>query len=102
MPITGNESALAAQLTAAIVASIEQSFQKTIYQTEQQGIQALAQGIANALIPFLVTNTQVNVGQGVTVPAAGLTVTVTEDDVETTIPVNGTAMGTVNSSGGIS
>lgn len=100
--ITGQESVLTTQLTAAIVASIEASFQKTIYATEQRGIQALSQGIANALIPFLVTNTQVNVGQGVTVPAAGLTVTVTEDDEPVVIPVNGTATGTVNSSGGIS
>ena len=58
MPITGQESTLAAALTSAIQAAIEaQSGQPT---QSPEYLSALSMGIANALIPFLVTNTEVN------------------------------------------
>jgi len=98
MAITGQETALASALTASIVASIEATFKNTIYPSEQQGIQALATGIANGLIPFLVTNTQLNIGQSVNVPGTGLTVLV--DTME--VPVTGDATGTVTTTGTIS
>jgi uncharacterized membrane protein (UPF0136 family) len=99
MAITGQENALANSLTSAIVASIQATFGNILGQQEQQGIHALSQGIANGLIPFLTSNIQVNLsGELVSVPALGLTVTVTDE----TIPVMGTATGTVETNGTIS
>jgi hypothetical protein len=68
MPISGNESLLASQLTSAITAAVEAKYGKPIGNPEY--IDALSAGIANALIPFLVSNTEVNPGQ--TVPGTGL------------------------------
>lgn len=69
MPITGQESALASALTSAIITSLENKFGGPIRDPEY--VDALCAGIANALIPFLVANTEVNPGQDV--PGTGLT-----------------------------
>lgn len=66
MPITGQETALASALTSAITTAIENKSGQTVMPPEY--IDALAAGIANALIPFLVTNVQVN-----PIPAGTLT-----------------------------
>jgi len=58
MPITGNESALASALTSAITAAIEAKLGSAVQSPEY--IDALSEGIANAIIPFLVSNTEVN------------------------------------------
>ena len=50
--ITGQQGALAAQMTADIVAAIQAAFQNNIDPEQQKGIQALSTGISNALIPF--------------------------------------------------
>lgn len=94
MPITGNESELASQLTSAITAAIQAKYGQAIRSPEY--IDALSTGIANAIIPFLVANTQVNTGQSVMVPGAGLT------DSETSAAITGTATGTVDTTGTIS
>lgn len=57
MPITGQESALTSALTTAITAAIEAKFGGSVGTPEY--IDALSQGIANAIIPFLVTNVEV-------------------------------------------
>ena len=67
MPITGQESELSSQLQSAI---------RTAFETEYGAagapdyLDALCNGIANAIIPFLVNNVQVNPGQ--VVPGDGL------------------------------
>lgn len=68
MPITGLESTLASELTSAITAAVEAKYGHPIRDPEY--IDALSAGIANALIPFLVINTEVNPGQ--VVPAGSL------------------------------
>ena len=68
MPITGQEAALTSVLNSAIVAAVEAQYGGAVRPPEY--INALSQGIANALIPFLVANTTVNPGQ--TVPAGSL------------------------------
>lgn len=65
MPISGNESALASALTSAITAAVEAKYGGSIGTPEY--IDALSTGIANAIIPFLVTNTEVTPGQTGTV-----------------------------------
>lgn len=92
MPITGQESALASQMRETIRIAIEAQFGGSIRDPEY--ILALTTGIANALIPFLVANTQVNTGQSVLVPGLGLTVGMD--------PVTGVATGTVDTPGTIS
>jgi hypothetical protein len=100
--ITGQQSNLASQMAQAIVASIQNTFQRTLDQQEQIGINAMCSGIANALIPFLVNNVQVNVsGDTVNVPATGLTVTVPVDTVPTVFQVDGSATGTISNNGTI-
>lgn len=94
MPITGQEATLTSALNSAIIAACEAQFGGTIGSPEY--INALSQGIANALIPFLVANTQVNVGQMVDVPAAGL------EAPSGGGPVTGAAVGTVDTTGTIS
>jgi hypothetical protein len=54
MPITGQESALTSALTSAITAAIESKLGNAVMTPEY--IDALSQGIANAIIPFLVSN----------------------------------------------
>jgi hypothetical protein len=78
MPISGNESVLTSALNSAIIAAIEAQYGGTIMDPEY--INALSAGIANAIIPFLVSNTEVNVGQVVppgtfTAPAGGGAIT---------------------------
>ena len=73
MPITGQESTLAAALTTEIKAAVSAQFGGPIGTPEY--IEAVSMGIANALIPFLVANTQVDPGQ--VVPGAGLVDSVT-------------------------
>ena len=94
MPITGNESALASSLTSTITAALEAKFGGPIGTPEY--IDALSAGIANAIIPFLVANTQLNVGQSVAVPAAGLVAPNGGG------AVTGAAVGTVDTTGTIS
>lgn len=93
MPISGLESTLASELTSAITAAIEAKYGHTIRSPEY--IDALSAGIANAIIPFLVANTQVNTGQSVAVPALGLIDSLGH-------PVSGAAVGTVDTTGTIS
>lgn len=93
MPITGLESTLTSELISTITSAIEAKYGHVIREPEY--IDALAAGIANAIIPFLVANTQVNTGQSVNVPAAGLL------DGESRA-VTGTATGTVDTTGTIS
>lgn len=92
MPITGLESTLTSELITTITAAIETKYGHSIGTPEY--IDALSAGIANAIIPFLVANTQVNTGQMVNVPASGLEA---PDG-----PVSGTATGTVDTTGTIS
>lgn len=56
--ITGQEGALTSALTSAITAALEAKFGGSIGTPEY--VDALSAGIANALIPFLVANTEVN------------------------------------------
>jgi hypothetical protein len=63
MPITGQESTLASAMTSAIKAAVEAQSGQTTQSPEY--IEALCTGIANALIPFLVLNTEVDPGQSV-------------------------------------
>lgn len=94
MPISGNESVLTSALNSAIIAAIEAQYGGSIRTPEY--INALSAGIANAIIPFLVNNTQVNVGQMVDVPGAGLEAPAGGG------AVTGTATGTVDTTGTIS
>lgn len=91
--ITGQESALASALTTAITAAVEAKYGMPIQNPEY--IDAVSQGIANALIPFLVSNVQVDVGQSVAVPGLGLL-----DSLHAA--VTGAAVGTVDTTGTIS
>lgn len=73
MPITGQESALKAALISSIQAGIAAACGYSVM--TPNCIDGLAKGIADAIIPFLVANIQVNVGQitlsaGVTGPTA--------------------------------
>lgn len=65
--ITGQESTLKAMLISAITAGIAAECGYTVM--TPNCINGLAKGIADAIIPFLVANTQVNT---TTVPGAGL------------------------------
>lgn len=58
MAITGQESALKSALTAAITAAIQTKLGSSVQ--SPQYIDALSEGIANALIPFLTSNVTVN------------------------------------------
>lgn len=71
MPITGKESLLKSLLMAAIKSAVEAKSGTPT--AEPEYIDALSEGIANAIIPFLVTNTQVDPGQSVNVtsPTSG-------------------------------
>lgn len=91
--ITGQEGLLTSELNAAIIAAVEAQYGRPIGTPEY--INALSQGIANALIPFLVANTQVNTGQSVAVPAAGIIDGQGHD-------CTGAAVGTVDTTGTIS
>jgi len=93
MPITGQEGTLKASLIANIEAAIAANCGYTVM--TPRCIDGLAEGIANAIIPFLVANVQVNVGQTVDVPGAGL-----QDSMSG--PVTGNATGTVVTTGDIS
>jgi hypothetical protein len=64
MPITGMESTLKSQLVAAIQAGIAAECGYAVM--TPNCINGLAKGIADAIIPFLVANIQVNPGQAVT------------------------------------
>lgn len=75
MPITGQETVLASQLETAIRAAVAAKFGGPI--VDPQYIDALSKGIANAIIPFLTSNVQVNPGQSVAV--TGSTGTVDSD-----------------------
>jgi len=66
--ITGQEGALKAALIAAIQAGIAAECGYVV--TTPNCIDGLAKGIADALIPFLVANVEVNPGQ--VVPGSGL------------------------------
>lgn len=68
MPITGLETTLKSQLISAITAAVEAKFGGPVRPPEY--IDALSEGIANAIVPFLVTNVQVNPGQTVDLDAA--------------------------------
>lgn len=91
--ITGQESALAQLLIATITSAVEAKFGGPVQPPEY--IDALSIGIANALIPFLTINIQVNATQSVTVPGLGLL-----DSVHGA--VTGIATGTVSTTGNIS
>lgn len=64
MPITGLEDTLKAQLISAIQAGIAAECGYSVM--TPNCINGLAKGIADAIIPFLVNNIQVNPGQHVT------------------------------------
>lgn len=71
--ITGQESVLKAALISAIRTAVQTKAGTTIKEPEY--IDAVSEGIANAIIPFLVANIQVNPGQvtlsaGITGPTA--------------------------------
>lgn len=61
MAITGNESVLASALTSAITSALEAQYGGPIGTPDY--VPALSAGIANAIIPFLVSYTTVNAGQ---------------------------------------
>lgn len=93
MPITGQESVLQALLHDNIVlemdnAGIGQSLR-------DDWLQAFCKAVSESIIPFLVSNTQVNTGQSVNVPGLGLV-----DSVHGA--VTGDATGTVDTPGTIS
>ena len=100
MPITGNEALLTSQLTSAITAAIEAKYGHPIRDPEY--IDALSAGIANAIIPFLVTNTQVNTGQLVNVPGTNPINPTTGLFDGFSNHVTGTTTGTVDTTGTIS
>jgi len=64
MPISGQEAVLTAALVSAIESAI--AVKCGAFPISPKCIDGLAEGIANAIIPFLVANTQVNSGQAVT------------------------------------
>lgn len=66
MPITGKELDLKADLITEIEAAIATNCGAS--PMAPNCISGLAEGIANAIIPFLVANTQVNPGQPVETP----------------------------------
>ena len=66
MPITGMENTLKSQLIAAITAGIAAECGYTVM--TPHCINGLAKGIADAIIPFLTANLQVNAGQTVLIP----------------------------------
>lgn len=93
MPITGQEPVLQALLHDNILlemnnAGIGQSLR-------DDWLQAFCKAVSESIIPFLVANTQVNTGQSVAVPAAGLIDSLGH-------PVTGAAVGTVDTTGTIS
>ena len=67
MPITGQEAVLKASLITEIESAIASNCGYTVM--TPRCIDGLAEGIANAIIPFLVAYTQVNT---TTVPGSGL------------------------------
>ena len=93
MPITGQESTLKALLVSEIESAIAANCGYSVM--TPRCIDGLAEGIANAIIPFLVANIQVNPGQSVDVPGAGLIDSMTGS-------VSGNATGTVQTPGDIS
>lgn len=93
MPLTGTEALLASELHDAIKTKLEGATGYTIL--EDAWLQAFCEAVANALIPHLVTNTQVNTGQLVNVPGLGLI-----DSINGA--VTGDATGTVDTTGTIS
>jgi hypothetical protein len=99
MAISGQQLALAAQLTATITQAIEAQFGGVI--APPQYVFALATGIANAIIPFLVSNIEVNVGQTVTVPGTN-PINPGEGLFAGSFTVTGATIGTTNSPGTIS
>ena len=102
MPITNNEAALTSAMTSAMVTAIQNAFNETLQENNVKGLNALATGISNALIPFLVANIQVNTGQTASVPGTGLTVLIPAIPTEEPVAVTGTATGTVDTTGTIS
>lgn len=93
MPLTGTEALLASELHASIKAKMTTA---TGYQIlREDWLQAFCEAVADVIIPHLVTNTQVDVGQLVNVPGTGLIDSISG-------PVSGTATGTVDTTGTIS
>ena len=92
MPITGKESVLQGMLHDNIIAELERAGAGPVLR--DQWLQAFCLAVAESIIPFLVANTQVNTGQQVNVPGAGLE---SPDGA-----VTGTATGTVDTNGTIS
>jgi len=66
MPITGQETVLQSALTAAITAAIEAQFGGSV--STPNYIPARSLGIANAIIPFFVSNALVTTADVVTIP----------------------------------
>lgn len=67
MPITGLEDTLKSQLISAIEAGIAAECGSAVM--TPNCIAGLAKGIADAIIPFLTANLQVDSGQEVTIPS---------------------------------
>ena len=65
MPITGMETVLAAQLEAMITA---ETIAAGNAPPDPKSVKGLANGIAKAIIPFLVTNVMVNPGIATATP----------------------------------
>jgi hypothetical protein len=92
MPITGKESVLQGLLHDNILA--EMGSAGVGRDLRDDWLQAFCKAVSESIIPFLVDNTQVNTGQMVNVPAAGLEA---PDGA-----VTGDATGTVDTVGTIS
>lgn len=64
MPLSGKESQLSSQLQSLITANITAATGQPMAKSDY--LKAFCDGIAEAVIPFFVANTQVNAGQTVT------------------------------------
>lgn len=93
MPITGTEDELKQKLHDNILAELHGVGAGQILRDDW--LLAFCKAVAESIIPHLVANTQVNTGQSVLVPGAGLVDSLTG-------PVSGTATGTVDTPGTIS
>lgn len=93
MPITGQETVLQALLHDNIITELEDAGAGPVLR--DAWLQAFCKAVSESIIPFLVNNVQLNVGQSVIVPAAGLVDSISG-------PVTGVATGTVDTVGTIS
>jgi hypothetical protein len=94
MPITGTEAELQALLHDNILSYMQAAGVGA--DLKDAWLQAFCLAVSTSIIQHLVANVQVNTGQSVNVPGAGLI------DSVTSAPITGDATGTVDTTGTIS